>query len=260
MKMRFSMRTAWAATLATALLALLPGVCGAADIKVLCALGMKEVVEDLGPQFERASGHKLIVAFANLGNIMKRIEGGEAAELVILPRQGIARLVKSGRATAANTAVLARGGTGVAVRKGARKPDISSPDAFKRALLAASSMTYLDPAGGGVTGVHVVKVLDRLGIADAMKPKTVLHRNSSEAAALIAAGKAEIGINLIQELLPKPGIDLVGPLPGDLQLSIPYAAAIMNGASNAVAAKALIDFVRSAAAAAVIKTRGMEPG
>jgi molybdate transport system substrate-binding protein len=246
------------AALAAATVVAVPTVCAAAEIGVLCALGAKEAVEEITLQFQRASGHKIVIAFANLGNIMKRIEGGGRVDLVILPQQGIARLVKDGRA--AEGTVVARGGTGVAIRKGASKPDISSPDAFRRTLLTAKSITYLDPAGGGVSGVHVAKVLDRLGIAAEVKQKTVLHRNSDEAAALIAQGKADIGINLIQELLPKPGIDVVGPLPGELQLSIPYAAAIMNGAASPAQAQALLEFMRRPEAAAVIKAKGMEPG
>jgi molybdate transport system substrate-binding protein len=248
-----------AATVA-ALLVLQAGNTIAAELKVLSALGVKEVVEDLGPKFERATGHKLTIAFANLGTIRKRIQSGEAADVVFLPSQGIEGLVKDGKANAATVAAVARGGIGVAVRKGAPKPDVSTPEALKRALLAAKSMTYLDPAGGGVSGVHFAKVLDRLGIAEAVKPKTVLHRNSNEAAALLVNGTAEIGVNLIQELLPKAGIEVVGPLPGDLQYSIGYAAAVMTDAGEAAAAKALIDFFRTPEAAAVIKTKGMEPG
>jgi len=232
----------------------------AAELKVLCALGAKEVMEELGPKFERTSGHKLTIEFGNLGNISRRIQGGEAADVVILPRQGIDRFVKEGKTAAASVTVLARGGLGVAVRKGSPKPDIATPEALKRTLLAAKSITYLDPAGGGVSGTHFVTVLDRLGITDEARSKTVLHRNSGEAAAFLVDGRAEIGINLIQELLPKTGIDLVGPLPGDLQYSIVYAAAVMAGAGDAAASKALVEFLRTPDAAIVIKAKGMEPG
>ena len=231
----------------------------AAEVKLLAALGVKEAVEDLGPKFERATGHKLTIVFGNLGAIVKRIQDGESADVVVIPRQGIEGFVKDGRAHASDVAAFARGGLGVAVRKSAAVPDISTPEAFKRALLSAKSITYLDPAGGGVSGTHFVKVLDRLGIAAEMKPKTVLHRNSTEAVALIVNGDAEIGVNLIQELLPKAGIHLVGPLPGDLQHSIAYFAAIMAGAKDAAASKALVDFLRTPDAAATIKSKGMEP-
>ncbi len=232
----------------------------AADIKVLCANGMREVMEDLGPKFERATGHRLAIGFATLGVIVQRVQGGEIADVVVIPRQGVDRMVKDGKASADTVTVLARAGIGVVVRKGAPKPDISTPEALKRALLAAKSITYLDPAAGGTSGVHFAGVLDRLGIAAEMKPKTVLHPNARAAGVLVANGEAEIGINLIQELIPLPGIELIGPLPGDLQNTIVFAAAAMTGAVDAAAVKALIDFLRTPEAAVVIKAKGMEPG
>jgi molybdate transport system substrate-binding protein len=232
----------------------------AAEIKVLSANGMKEVMHDLGPKFERATGHSLVVAFATLGVIVQRVQGGEAADVVVIPRQGVERLVQDGKASAGSVTVLARAGIGVVVRKGASRPDIATPEALKQALLAAKSVTYLDPAAGGTSGVHFMRVLDRLGIAAEVKPKTILHPHAAAAGALVAKGDAEIGINLIQELMPLPGIDLVGPLPGDLQNTLVYAAATMTGVKDAEAAKALIEFLRTPAAAAVIKAKGLEPG
>lgn len=231
-----------------------------AELKVLSANGMREVMEDLGPKFERATGHKLAIAFGNLGTLVKRVQDGETADVIVLPLQGIDGLVKAGKASANNVSVLARSGIGVAVRRGAPRPDISTPDAMKRTLLAAKSITYLDPAGGGVSGVHFAIVLDRLGIADEMKPKTLLHANAPAAGALVASGKAEIGVNLIQELIPLPGIDLVGPLPTDLQNTIVFVATIMTDTKDATTSKVLVDFLRTQEAVAVIKTKGMEPG
>jgi molybdate transport system substrate-binding protein len=168
--------------------------------------------------------------------------------------------VKEGKASAGTVTVLARAGYAVVVRKGAPKPDIATPEALKRALLAAKSITYLDPAAGGTSGVHFMRVLDRLGIAAEMKPKTILHPNAHAAGVLVANGEAEIGINLIQELMPLPGIEIVGPLPGDLQNTLAFAAVVMTGAKDAAAAKALINFLHTPEAAAVIKAKGMEPG
>lgn len=232
----------------------------AAEIKVLCANGMREVMQDLGPKFERATGYKLALSFATLGVIVDRVHNGEAADVVALPRQGIGRLVKDGKADGGTVAVLARAGIGMIVRKGAPKPDISTSEALKRILLAAKSITYLDPAAGGTSGVHFAQVLDRLGIAAAMKPKTVLHPNARAAGALVANGDAEIGINLIQELIALPGIDLVGPLPADLQNTLVFEAVIMADAKDAAAARALIDFLRTPDAMVVIKAKGMDPG
>ena len=217
-------------------------------------------MEDLGPKFALASGHKLAIEFGNLGTVVQRIQGGETVDVVVLPRQGVDGLVKDGRASPGSVTVLARSGIGVAVRKGGPKPDISTPAAFRRTLLAAKSITYLDPASGGTSGVHFASVLDRLGIADEMKPKTVLHSNARAAGALVANGEAELGVNLVQELIPLPGIDLLGPLPGDLQNTLVFCAAIMTGAKDAGASKALIDFLRTPEAITVIKAKGMEPG
>lgn len=231
----------------------------AAELKVLSANGMREVMEDVGPQFERATGHRLAISFATIGVILQRIQAGEPADVVVVPREGVDRLVKDGTANVGTVAVLARSGIGVVVRKGMPKPDISTPDALKRTLLAAASITCLDPAAGGLSGVHFAKVLDRLGIANEVKPRLIFHPNAKAAGTLVAEGKAAIGINLIQELIPLPGIELVGPLPGDLQLIITFAATIMAGAKETAASKALIDFLLTSEVAAVIKAKGMEP-
>jgi molybdate transport system substrate-binding protein len=233
----------------------------AAELKVLSAIGMQSAMEDLGPKFERATGHKLAISFATAGAAVKRAQGGEAADVVIATRQGIDGLVKNGKAAADNVTALASAGISVAIRKGAPKPDISSPDALKRTLLAAKSISYVDPASGGASGIHFAKVLDRLGIANEMKSKTVFPnpKTPAEVGVLVANGEAEIGVHVIVELISVAGIDLVGPLPGDLQDIIVFTAAIMSGAKDAAAAKALVDFLRTPESAKVIKAKGMEP-
>jgi len=230
----------------------------AAELKVLSAIAMQRAVEDLGPKFERATGHKLTVTFATLGAIVKRLQDGDTADVVIAPQQGIDALVKDGKAEAGNVAVLARSGISLAVRKGAFKPDISSPEALKRALLAAKSISYTPPAGGGASGIHFAKVLDRLGIAEEMKSKTVFPK-TVEVGAAIANGEAEIGVQQTQELVSVAGIEVIGPLPGDLQATIVLSAVVMAGSSDAAASKALIDFLRTPEAAVVLKAKGMEP-
>ena len=233
----------------------------AAELKVLSAIGMQSFLEDLEPEFERATGHKLSISFATAGAAVKRAQGGEAADVVIATRQGIDGLVKNGKASANNVTVLASAGISVAIRKGAPKPDISSPDALKRTLLAAKSISYVDPASGGASGIHFTKVLDRLGIANEMKSKTVFPnpKAPAEVGALVANGEAEIGVHIIVELISVAGIDIVGPLPGDLQNTIVFAAAVMASAKDAEAAKALVNFLRTPEAAAVTKAKGMEP-
>jgi molybdate transport system substrate-binding protein len=231
----------------------------AAELKVLSAFGMQSVLEDLGPKFERATGHKLALAFATGGGTVKRVQGGEAADVVITTQPGINSIVKDGKAIVGNVTVLARAGIFVAVRKGAPKPDVSSPDALKRTLLAAKSISYVDPASGGASGIHFAKVLDRLGIANEMKPKTVFPPKTGLDGVLVANGEAEIAVNQFQVLRQVAGIEIVGPLPGDLQDTIVFSAAIMGGTKNAEASKALVDFLRTPEAAAVIKAKGMEP-
>jgi molybdate transport system substrate-binding protein len=236
------------------------GTANAAEVKVLAALGVKDVVDDLGPKFERASGHKLAIKFGSLGGIVKMVQGGETADVVIIPRQGIDGIVKDGKAAAGNVTDIARSNIVVIVRKGAPKPDISSPDALKRALLSAKSITYGNPADGGASGIHFAKVLDRLGIASEVKSKTMYSKPGRDTGDLVANGEAELGINQLQVLRPVAGIEVAGPLPGDLQATTVFSSAIMTGAKNVAASKALVSFLRTPEAAKVIKAKGMEPG
>jgi len=229
-----------------------------ADLKVLSATGIQAVMEDLGPKFEQATGHKLAIAFANAGTTVKRIQDGETADVVITPQPGIESFVKDAKAVADNVTVVARAGIGLAVRNGAPKPDISSPEALKRTLLAAKSIAYSNPAGGASSGIHFAKVLDRLGIATEMKSKTVFPK-SGPVGVMVANGEAELGVQQIQELMSVAGIEIIGPLPGDLQDTIVFSAAIMASARDTEASRALVNFLRTPEAAAVIKAKGMEP-
>jgi molybdate transport system substrate-binding protein len=233
----------------------------AAEITVLSAWGIMAVMEDLGPKFERASGHKLVLRFDGFTTVVKRVQGGESADVVVIPQQGIDSFVNSGKAAAGNVTVIARSGIGVVVRKGTPKPDISSSEALKRALLTAKSIAYPNPELGGPTGIHFDKMLDRLGIGNEMKPKTVFPKTpgGAEVGGLVARGEAEIGVHQVQELMPVAGIEMVGLLPADLQNTYVFSAAVMAGAKDIGASKALIDFLRTPEAAVVIKAKGMEP-
>jgi molybdate transport system substrate-binding protein len=230
----------------------------AAELKVLSATAMQAVMEELGPKFERATGHKLAITFASLGRAVKRVQEGETADVVVIPRQGIDSFVKDGKTSARNATVVASSGIGVAVRRDAPKPDISSPEALKNTLLAAKSIAYTKPEVGGASGIHFAKVLDRLGIANEMKAKTVFPETHL-VGVLVANGEAEIAVQLFHELIQVAGIEIVGPLPGDLQDTTVFAAAIMVGATDIAAAKALVDFLRTPESAKVIKAKGMEP-
>ena len=233
----------------------------AAEVKVLSGFGMRAVMEDLGPKFQRASGHKLALTFGNMGGVVKRVQGGETADVVIIPRQGINRLVKEGKVVAGNVTVIARSVISIAVRKGSPKPDISSPEALKRTLLAARSITYGDPAQGSANGRHFALVLDRLGIANEMKSKTVFPttRGRSVEAALVANGEADIVVAQFQNLMFVEGIEVVGPLPNDLQWDEAFAAAVVESTGDAAASTALVKFLQTLEAASVIKANGLEP-
>ena len=235
----------------------------AADVKVLSAVGMRQVMLELGPKFERATGHRLTTIFDAGGVIIKRIEAGEAADLVMIPRPGLEQLRQLGKVVADSEADLASSIAGVAVRHGMSKPDISSPEAFKRALLDAKSIARPDPALGGASGVHIAKVLERLGIADEVKAKSIIVSRPGEARGMpgyvVADGRADIALHQIQELLAVPGIDIVGPFPKDLQETFMFAAGVVVGARQGHAAQALINFLRTPDARAAIKAKGMEP-
>ena len=245
---------------ATVLLVLMAaGTANAAEIKVLSANGMRDVMEEVGPKFARTTNHKVTIEFGTIGVILQRIDSGERADVIIIPPVGTKRLLESGKGLANTDVVIAHSGIGVAVRKGAPKPNISTPELFRQALLDAKSVTYLDPAAGGTTGPHFLKVIERLGIADNVKAKAVLHRSGREAAQLVAEGKADIGINLAQELLPNPEVQVIGPLPGDLQLKLSFATVVLSATRDLDASKELIAFLQTPEVAEVIKSKGMEP-
>ena len=229
-----------------------------AELKVLSAIGIQAVMEDLGPKFERATGHKLAITFANAGTTVKRIQDGETADVVITTQPGIESFVRDGKAVADNVTILARSGIGLAVRNGAPKPDISSPEAFKRTLLAAKSIAYSNPAGGASSGIHFATVLDRLGIANEMKSKTIFPK-SGRVGVLVANGEAELAVAQIQELMLVAGIEIIDPLPGDLQDTIIFSAAIMASSRDTEASRSLVNFLRTPQATAVINAKGMEP-
>ena len=236
-------------------------VAGAAEIKVLSAVVMRPVLGDLAVEFERTTGHKVTIDFATAGVLRNRIQGGEMADVTILPKPAMDALLKEAKVIPGSEVILARGTVGVAVRAGAPKPDISSVEGFKRSLLAAKSIVYADPAQGGASGIHFARVLEHLGIAEQMKPKTKLIA-SAGAAEVVVKGEAEIAVSGTMDLLSVPGAEFVGPLPAELQntTDFVYFAAILVGTKDADAAKALIKHLLAPAAARTIKAKGMEPG
>lgn len=226
----------------------------AAELKVLTTPALTEVWHELAPKFE-ATGHKLTIVYAASGAIAKRVTDGEAADLLVSTPAGIDGLIKAGRVTDGTNTPLASSGMGVAVLKGAPKPDISTPEAFRRALLAAKAVAYTDPASGGASGVHMAKVLERLGIAGEVNAKAKLGRGIP-VATFVVKGEADLAIQQMPELL---GVEVVGPLPGDLQNVTTFAAGIPAASTQAEAAKTLIRFLQTPESAAVIKKHGLDP-
>ena len=235
----------------------------AAEVKLLGAVGMREVMLDLGPKFERATGHTLAMTFDASGVIVRRIETGETVDVIMILRSSFERLTQAGKIAPGSVTDLASSIAAVAVRHGAPKPDISSVEAFKRMLLDARSIARPNPADGGASGVHIEQVLKRLGILDEAKAKTIAFGRPGDPEAMpgykVAVGRADIALHQLQELLAVPGIDIVGPFPRDIQGVFMFSAGVQSGAEEADAARGLINFLRTPEATAIIKAKGMEP-
>lgn len=241
---------------AVAFALMLAGPAVAAELKVLTTPAMTETWEALAPKFE-AAGHKLTIVYAPSGAIAKRVSDGETADLLVSTPAGIDSLIKTGKVLDGTNTPIANSPMGVAVLKGAPKPDISTPDAFRRALLAAKAVAYTDPASGGASGAHMAKVLDRLGIAAEINAKAKLGRGTP-VANFVVSGEADIAIQQMPELLHVKGAEVIGPLPGDLQNVTTFAAGIPSGSTQADAAKALIRFLQTPESGAVMKTYGLD--
>ena len=237
---------------------LLSSLVQAAEINVLASVALTAALNELAPQYERTTGNKLSLGYSLVADIRKRVLEGETADVIILSRPVMDELQKQDKLTQGSIADVAGIAVAVTTRAGAPKPDISTVDALKRSLLAAKSVVYADPAKGGLSGVYFARVLDRLGIADQMKPKTVLVPGD-QSAEIVAKGEAEIGVAQTSEIIPVAGAQLVGPLPGDLNLVTVFSAGLGAGTKAPDAATSYVKFVTGPAAAAILKARGMEP-
>jgi molybdate transport system substrate-binding protein len=229
----------------------------AAEIKVLSSNALKTVVEELGPQFEKSSENKLNVTFGAAANLKVSIEKGEAFDLAILTSSALDDLVKQGKLDAATRVDIARSSVGLAVKKGASRPDIGTTEAFKRALIDAKSIGYVEQ---GASGIYLKGLFERLGLAEQLKSKIKLLPASNPAANAVANGEVEIGMTQISEILPYAGAELVGPLPADIQLYTVFPAAVGTGAKQPEGAKAFVKFLTAPAAIPVLKAKGLSPG
>jgi molybdate transport system substrate-binding protein len=227
----------------------------ASELKLIAGGSLAPLFKEIVPQFEKASGHTLSIHFDSTPNIISRINAGTAFDAVVVPLD-VFKDAAAKSHLAEPTVNIARVGYGVIVRAGATKPDLSTTDAFKKALLAAASVSSVPSSAAGA---YIAKVYERLGIADQMKAKTRAEPLPTAIAPAVARGEAELGI-FLTNVFNAPGIELAGPFPADLQQELVFPAAVATDAREPDAAKALIDFLKSPAAIAAIKAAGMTPG
>jgi molybdate transport system substrate-binding protein len=235
---------------------LLPGVAGAAEIKVLSTQAPEQAYRELVPQFEKVSGHTVTTIFTGTLDLQRRIAAGETYDLIIMAGPAIDDFIKAGKIVPGSRVDVARSGVGVAVRAGAPKPDISTTEAVKKTLLAAKSIGY----STGPSGVYLTGLFQRLGVADAIKGKLKQTPTGIFVGNIVANGEAEIGFQQVSELAHFPGVDYVGPLPADIQETTVFASGIQMGAKQVDAAKAWVKFLTAPAAASTFKSKGLEPG
>ena len=233
-------------------------IADAAEIKVISSYGMHAIMVDLGPQFEKATGNKLNIAYDTSSvRLKKQIDTGEAFDIAILTTDVIDDLIKEGKIIADTRSDIVRVPIGIGIRSGLPKPDIGSVDGFKRALLDAKSFAYTQ---GSVSGNYMLQLFDRLGIADVMKSKITVPPVGTTAVELVSKGEVQMNVDLIPEMLLWPNVEIVGPLPAALQNDLRFAAGVGSRARERGASKALIEFLTAPAAIRVIKAKGMQPG
>jgi len=228
----------------------------AAEIKVASTQATEEAYKELVVQFEKATGHKVTTYFSGTLNVSKKLADGEQYDLIIMSQSAIDEQTKLGKVVPGSRVDFASSGTGLAVKRGAPKPDISTTDALKKTLLTAKSVGY----STGPSGVYVLSMFDKLGVGNEVRPKLKQTPSGVFVGNLIASGETEIGFQQISELVHFPGIDYVGPLPADVQRTTMFSSGIATQAKQADAAKALVKFLTAPAAAPVIKKHGLAPG
>lgn len=228
----------------------------AAEIKLLASAAVKAAVFELIPAFEEASGHKVIAVWAGTEAITKRIRGGEVVDIVLIAAPNIETLIAEGKIVAGSRADVAKSGIGVAVRAGLPKPDISSAEAVRAAVLAAKSVAY----SSGPSGFYLADSFKKMGIADQIKDKVKQTPSGVQVGEVVARGEADLGFQQVSELLHLKGIHYLGPLPADIQHTTVFSAGLHTAAPAPDAAKALTKFLTAFEAAVVIKRSGMEPG
>jgi molybdate transport system substrate-binding protein len=229
----------------------------AAEIKALITTAMDAAVVVLIPQFEKASGHKVSFSYDPSGGLARRLRGGEFADMILVASPELDKLIAEGKVV--NRVDISRTGIGIAVKKGAPKPDVSTPEALKRALLAAKSVGHTAPAGGGITALHLLRTFEKLGVAKEVAAKTKLAAGgpNGRVSTLIVNGDVEIAFQQVSELMTNPDVEVIGMLPDELQQITINSAGITTVAKEPDAAKTLIQFLTSPEAMALYKKTGL---
>jgi molybdate transport system substrate-binding protein len=235
---------------------LLHGAADAAEIKVLSTQATEQAYRELVPRFEKESGHQVTTIFTGTLDLQKRIAAGEAYDLIIMAGPAIDDFIKAGKIVPGSRVDLAKSAVGVGVRAGARKPDIGTTDALKKALLSAKSIGY----STGPSGVYIASLFQRLGIAAEVAPKLRQTPTGVFVGSIVADGEAEIGIQQVSELAHFDGVDFVGPLPADVQQITVFSSGVQVGAKEVDAARAWVKFLTAPGSAPAYKSRGLEPG
>ena len=232
----------------------------AAEIDAFISTAIKAATDELLPPFERANGHVIRASYAPSGALIPRFIAGEPVDVFLTDSTAIDALIKQGRIVGGRTD-LVRTGIGIAVRKGGPRPDVSSPEALKRALLAAKSVAHAAPAGGSITAAHIQGVFQRLGIAEQVTPKARLAAGgpNGRVSVLVSSGEAEIGLQQVSELMSNPAVEVIGMLPAELQLITLYSAGITASARQAQAAQELIKALTAPSSAPIYKAKGLDP-
>ncbi len=231
-----------------------------AEIKVFVGGAMTETVSKIGADFAKSSGHKMEFVSDTTGALVNKLKAGEKADVIVVTEAAIDGLQKDGTLVQGSRTPLVRALVGVGVKAGsATAPDLSSVDAFKRALLAAKTVSYVDPKAGGTSGVYFEGLLARMGIADQMKPKIVYRTQGAGVADAVATGAAELGITFIAELSPNKGVKIAGPLPNEIQLPTNYVAGVLAVSANKDAGRAFINAMTAPGGEAVFKGAGLQP-
>lgn len=240
-------------------IAIATSIASAAEIRVIGGSAVVPVMDVLIPRFERTSGHKVVADFDGaIGAMATRIDMGAPADVIIVSRMQIEALEKAGKVVRDTARDLGKLGVGVFVRRGAPKPDLTTIESFKHAMLTARSIGYNDPAAGAPVSVYLLGLFERLGIASEMAKKTVVFKQRAERFAPVARGDVEIGFNQISEILAAPGVELVAPLPVGIQNYTLFAAAVVGTSSNSEAAEEFILFISSDASVEIMKAGGFQ--